>query len=74
MTWSPSTPPQSLETFVRRQHSRRPLVPGVDELEEEHGAVLVDRQVADLVDRQQGRMGEHAQPGSGQICRRPWPR
>ena len=45
-----------LETLVRRQHSRRPLVPGVDELEEEHGAVLVDRQVADLVDHQQGRM------------------
>ena len=56
-----------LETLVRRQHSRRPLVPGVDELEEEHGAVLVDRQVADLVDHQQGRMGEHAQP-PGQIA------
>ena len=49
-----------LETLVRRQHSRRPLVPGVDELEEEHGAVLVDRQVADLIGHQQGRMGEHA--------------
>ena len=33
----------------------------------EHGAVLVDRQVADLVDHQQGRMGEHAQP-PGQIA------
>ena len=42
-------------------------MPGVDELEEEHGAVLVDRQVADLVDHQQGRMGEHAQP-PGQIA------
>ena len=49
-----------LETLVRRQHSRRLLVPGVDELEEEHGAVLVDRQLADLVDHQQSRMGEHA--------------
>ena len=56
-----------LETLVRRQHSRRLLVPGVDELEEEHGAVLVDRQVADLVDHQQSRMGEHAQP-PGQIA------
>ena len=42
-------------------------MPGVDELEEEHGAVLVDRQVADLVDHQQSRMGEHAQP-PGQIA------
>ena len=50
-----------LETLVRRQHSRRLLVARVDELEEEHGAVLVDRQVADLVDHQQSRMGEHAQ-------------
>ena len=56
-----------LETLVRRQHSRRLLVPGVDELEEERGAVLVDRQVADLVDHQQSRMGEHAQP-PGQIA------
>ena len=39
-----------LEALVRGQHRRRPLVPGVDQLEEEYGAVLADRQVADLVD------------------------
>ena len=32
-----------LEALVRGQHRRRPLVPGVDQLEEEHGAVLADR-------------------------------
>ena len=41
-----------LEALVRGQHRRRLLVPGVDELEEEHGAVLIDREVADLVDHQ----------------------
>ena len=51
-----------LEALVRRQHRRRSLMPGVDELEEEHGAVLADRQVADLVDHQQGGMRQHAQP------------
>ena len=42
-----------LEALVRGQHRRRPLVPGVDQLEEEHGAVLGDRKVADLVDHEQ---------------------
>ena len=51
-----------LEALVGGQHCRRPLVASVDELEEEHGAVLVDRQVADLVDHQQCRMRQHAQP------------
>ena len=51
-----------LEALVRGQHRRRPLVPGVDELEEEHGAVLVNRQVANLVDHQQGRMRQHTPP------------
>ena len=51
-----------LESLVGGEHGRDSLVAGVDELEEEHGAVLVDRQVADLIDRQEGRTGEHAQP------------
>ena len=42
-------------------------MPGVDELEEEHGAVLADRQVADLVNHQEGGMGEHLEP-SGQVA------
>ena len=50
-----------LEALVRRQHGRRPLMPGVDEREEEHCAVLIDRQATDLVDRQEGRMRQHAQ-------------
>ena len=37
-------------------------MPGVDELEEQHGAVLTDRQVADLVEHKEGGMGEHTQP------------
>ena len=67
ITSSPSTPPQSSKPLFDVSTVRRLLVPGVDELEEEHGAVLVDRQVADLVDHQQSRMGEHAQP-PGQIA------
>ena len=51
-----------LESLVGGEHGRGSLVAGVDELEEEHGAVLADRQVADLVDRQEGRTGEHGQP------------
>ena len=58
-----------LEALVRRQHGRGPLVAGVDDLEEEHGAVLVDRHVADLVDHQQGRVRQHAQP-PGQVAGR----
>ena len=56
-----------LEALVRRQHGRGPLVAGVDELEEERGAVLVDRQVDDLVDHQQSRMRQHAQR-AGQVA------
>ena len=59
-----------LESLVRGQHRRRPLVPGVDQLEEEHGAVLADRQVADLVDDEQRGMRQHAQP-PGQLTRGP---
>ena len=59
-----------LEALVRGQHRRRPLVPGVDQLEEEHGAVLADRQVADLVDHEQRGMRQHAQP-PGQRSRGP---
>ena len=62
ITSSPSTPPPVLETLVRGQHGRGPLVAGVADLEEEHGAVLVDRRVADLVDHEQSRVRQHAQP------------
>ena len=56
-----------LEALVRRQNRRRPFVPGVDELEEQHGTVLADRQVADFVDHQEGRMRQHTQP-AGQVA------
>ena len=48
-----------LEALVGRQHRRRALVAGVDQLEEQHRAVAAHRQVADLVDHQDGAMGEH---------------
>ena len=37
-------------------------------MEEQHGAPLVDREVADLVHDEQGRMRQHAQ-APGQIAR-----
>ena len=43
-------------------------MPGVDELGEEHSAILADRQVADLVDDEQGRMGQHTQPSGELAC------
>ncbi len=46
-----------LESLVGGEHGRDSVVVGVDELEEERGAVLADRQVADLVDhRRAGRV------------------
>ena len=38
-----------LEALVRRQHRRGTLVAGIDELEEQDGALLGHRQVADVV-------------------------
>ena len=52
---------------LREVVCRGPLVAGFDDLEEEHGAVLVDRHVADLVDHQQSRVRQHAQP-PGQVA------
>src|SRR5439155_11534793 len=45
------------EALIARQDDRAPLVAAGDELEEEIGAVAVDRDVADLVDDQQLRLG-----------------
>jgi hypothetical protein len=47
-----------LETLVRRQHGRRVFVPPGHELEEEHRARAIDREVADLVDDQERRKAE----------------
>ena len=49
------------EALVRRQHGRGPFVACVDQLEEQRGAVLADGEVADLVDDEQGGMGQHLQ-------------
>ena len=58
MTSSPSTPPQSskplFDVSTVDAFSCRALMSW-----KEHGAVLVDRQVADLVDHQQSRMTVH---------------
>ncbi len=43
---------------------------GVEELKEEHGAVLADAQVADVVHHEQGRMSQHAQPTGELACGR----
>ncbi len=53
-----------LEAFVGGQHSGCTLIAPVDELEEEHGSGLVDRQVADLVDDQERRIGEDLESAS----------
>ncbi len=44
------------EALVRGQHGRGPFGPGVDQLEEQHGGLLADREVADLVHDEQRRM------------------
>lgn len=51
--------PSALKALVARHHRRGPLVAPGHQLEEEHGPARADRQVADLVDDQQCRMGEH---------------
>ena len=56
-----------LEALVGGEHGRGAFVAGVDELEEEHGSVLGDGQVADLVDHEQCGMGEDTQP-AGEIA------
>ena len=53
-----------LEAFIGGQHSGCALIAPVDELEEEHGAGLADRQVADLVDDQERRIGEDLEAAS----------
>ena len=47
-----------LEAFIRGQHSGCALIAPIDELEEEHGTGLADRQVADLVDDQERGVGQ----------------
>ena len=46
------------EALVAREDDGAPLVAARDQLEEEIGAVAVDRDVADLVDDQQLGLGE----------------
>ena len=52
------------EAFIGGEHSGCALVAPVDELEEEHGAGLADRQVADLVDDQERGIGEDLEAAS----------
>lgn len=51
-----------LEALVGGEHGRGAFVPRVDESDKEHGSLLGDRQVADLVHHGQCGMGEHEQP------------
>ena len=48
----------ALEALVRGEHRRCVLVAPVDELEEEDGTAPGDREVADLVDDQECRVGQ----------------
>ena len=78
--WLAEDLPPLLKPLVRGQHRRGPLVAARHQPEEQHGAVTRDWEVADLVDDQQRRMGEHLQPlqqvaarraRRGAVCRRP---
>ena len=51
-------PAPLLEALVGGEHGRCVLVSAVDELEEERGSALGDREIADLVDDQQRRVRE----------------
>src|SRR5262249_19216791 len=50
------------EALVARDDDRAALVASADELEEEVGALAIDRDVADLVDDQDLRLGEQFEP------------
>jgi hypothetical protein len=52
-----------LEGFVGGQDDGAALVAGADDLEEQVGSALVDGQVADFVEDEQGRVGVFAQFG-----------
>ena len=58
MTSSPRIRPPLLEALVGCEDGRGVPVAPVDELEEENRATLGHRQVADLVDDKEGRVGE----------------
>ena len=47
-----------LEALVGREHRGRTRVASVHELEQEHGTGWADRWVADLVNDQEGRVGQ----------------
>ena len=61
MTSSPGIPVQLLEALVGREHGRSVAVAPVDELEEQDRSALGHRQVADLVNYEQCRVGEDPQ-------------
>jgi len=51
-----------LEALVRSEHSRGVFVTAAHELEEEHGAGAVDREIAYLVHDEQRGVREHLEP------------
>lgn len=51
-----------LEDLVGSQYRRGLFLTRIDELEKQHRAIATHRQVVDLVDDQQRRMGQHPQP------------
>ena len=66
--WSPKTPPQPLNGRLRGQDQRGVFVAAGDELEEQVRGVLLEGQVADLVDDDQP---VAAQPGRARAGSRP---
>ena len=66
ITSSPSTCPHSSKPLFEVSTVRCVLVARVDELEEHHRSLPAHRQVADLVDNHQRRVGQHSQ-AAGQL-------
>ena len=54
--------PPLLKALVGREYGGCALVAAIDELEEEHGSGLADRQVTDLVDDQERGIGQRLEP------------
>ncbi len=79
MTSSPMISPHFLEALVGREHGGGALVATAHELEEEHGAGLVDGQVAEPIDDEKRGVAENGEPvvskntNALKILAPPWP-
>ena len=60
MTSLPSTSPHSLEALVRGEYRGSNLAAATHQLKEQHRGGVRDRQITDLIDYQEGEMGENS--------------